>query len=116
MESLSISELLVKGIKPNKENMLKHITNDMFATHYAYQLVEEEDIPFRIAYQKVGKNLDKIPDFDPQTVLKQTISLGSAGNLKLSDTKKQIKDRRLFWTKKQQEFKKVIKQLLQPEK
>ena len=52
--SLSIMTLIISGIKIQKENCEKVMTEELYATEEAYKLVKK-GIPFRDAYKEIGK-------------------------------------------------------------
>ncbi|MDP2587042.1 MAG: argininosuccinate lyase [Candidatus Komeilibacteria bacterium] len=90
--SLEIAALVMSGITPNKEVLMKSLTPELFANHEANKLVMQ-GVPFRDAYQRVKENLDKLTVPDPVKAIKEVISLGGPGNLNLKGYKvdKQIK-------------------------
>ncbi len=96
---LTVAELLVTNITPNTEVLTSCMTKELYATSLAYDYVAQGK-PFRLAYQEVGENLDKIPQFDTQKELQKSLHLGSTGNLNLTGLEKSI----------QQEFNNVQKQ------
>ncbi|MDH5532813.1 MAG: argininosuccinate lyase [Candidatus Pacebacteria bacterium] len=89
-ESLQVVSLYVNSLIPNKENIKKNISKELFAAHHAYQLMKKNNWSFRKAYSYVGKNLDKIPNYDPIKVLKETTTLGGPGNLQLDSLDKNL--------------------------
>ncbi|MBP6994077.1 argininosuccinate lyase [Candidatus Woesebacteria bacterium] len=92
-DTLGVVELLASSITPNTEVLTSHMTKDLYATSLAYRYVSQ-GIPFRSAYQKVGENLDSIPDFDAQKELKNSLHIGSTGNLNLTKLTKLIQKRK----------------------
>jgi argininosuccinate lyase len=53
-ESLSITNLIFRNLKVNKENCDKALTKDVYATEKAYKLVKK-GVPFREAYRIISK-------------------------------------------------------------
>ena len=53
-KSLRIGSLLFKSLKADKGNCARGLTEDVYATHRAYELVRK-GVPFRSAYKEVGK-------------------------------------------------------------
>ncbi len=53
-KSLRMGSLLFRNLKANRERCAKGLTNDVYATHRAYELVRQ-GVPFRDAYRRVGK-------------------------------------------------------------
>ncbi len=84
--SLELAVLVMSGIKPKKEVLLKSLTPEMFANNEANRLVME-GMPFRDAYQYVKENLDKLKVPDPIFAIKEVKSLGGPGNLSLNSYK-----------------------------
>lgn len=84
--SLEVAVLVMSGIKPKKEVLLKSLTPEMFANNEANRLVMQ-GMPFRDAYKYVKENLDKLTVPDPVKAIKEVISLGGPGNLALESYK-----------------------------
>lgn len=84
--SLEVCSLVMDGIKPNKEVLMKSLAPEFFAVHEANRLVKN-GMPFRDAYKHVKENLDKIKVGDPVKAIKEVLSIGGPGNLKLSSYK-----------------------------
>lgn len=112
LKTLEALTLVVKSLQPNVEILKKACTPELFAAHLAYQYVKK-GMPFREAYQKVGKSLHNLPHFEPIQVLKESNHIGGPGNLKLSELKKNIVSVENEWKQKQRKFQKVINALLQ---
>ena len=55
---LDINSLVISGLIVNKENCKKAMTDELFATEKAYNMVKE-GIPFRQAYRKIADELIK---------------------------------------------------------
>ena len=53
-ENLSIMDLIISGLKVNRENCQKALTGEVFATEEVYQLVKK-GVPYREAYRKISK-------------------------------------------------------------
>jgi len=53
-ENLSIMNLIISGLKVNRENCQKALTGEVFATEEVYQLVKK-GVPYREAYRKISK-------------------------------------------------------------
>jgi len=112
LSSLKIAKLFVQTLTVNEVEVKKHLPKEIYATHWAYVLVQEKKLPFRQAYRYVKDHLNEIPEFDVKELLKQAVSQGSTGNLNLSDVQQVIQQRRHRWTSERTEFKKVIKDLI----
>lgn len=62
LDSVKVTQILLKNIKPNKEVLEKAMTDDLYQTEKAYKLVKK-GMPFRKAYEKVkGGDLDENTD------------------------------------------------------
>ena len=57
-ESLSIMDLIISGLKVNKENCQKALTEEVYATEKVYQLVKK-GVPYRKAYRKIAQKYAK---------------------------------------------------------
>ncbi len=83
-QSLKVVALVAESLKPNVDQLEKAMTPDLFATYAAYELVKK-GMPFRDAYVKIGKSLDKLPEYNVVEVLKQSTHVGGTGNLRLGN-------------------------------
>lgn len=111
--SVRISNLLVGGIKPKKDNLKNGFSKEIYATHAAYQLVKK-GIPFREAYKQVAVSLDKIPQFNSVEVIKASSHTGSTGNLHLKKIGQDVTNAMLWWENKQKIFYLAINKLIKP--
>jgi|SaaInlV_200m_DNA_6_1039755.scaffolds.fasta_scaffold00062_19 argininosuccinate lyase len=59
LESLQIADLLFSNLKVNKQKCHDALTDELFATEKVYDLVKQ-GVPFRDAYLKVAKIINKI--------------------------------------------------------
>lgn len=90
LSSLKVAQLFVESLKINQEQVEKHLPKEIFAAHWAYVLTQSEKLPFRQAYQFVKNNLANIPDFSPIELVMVATTLGSTGNLQLSEIMKKL--------------------------
>ena len=111
LQSIEIVDLLLHSMKPNSEVLQKAMTSELYATYAAYELVKK-GTPFREAYKKIGLSLDKIPQFDPVKVMKESKHTGGTGNLNLHKLKKQLSVLEKAWKQKQRQYHKVISLLI----
>lgn len=88
-DSLAVTELLFKNIKPNEARLKAAFTNEIYAADLANEYVQQ-GIPFRDAYQKVAANLPKLNPQDPVKNLKAKNHLGATGNLNLAAYQKAL--------------------------
>src|SRR5690606_6067003 len=88
-----VAALTVRNLEPNEQALLAACTPDLFATDAAYELVAE-GVPFRDAYRRVGTALETVPPMDPHEQLAKRTHLGTAGDLGLEESARQIAARR----------------------
>jgi argininosuccinate lyase len=55
-DSLSVTKVLITGIKPKASNLKAAMTADLYATDKAYELVKK-GVPFRKAYQQIKQEI-----------------------------------------------------------
>jgi len=82
LDSLEVVKLYLEGIEPKPKQIEDKIKSEIFAADIANQLVKEDGLPFRDAYNQA---MDKLSakNIDIQKNLKSKISLGAPGNLNL---------------------------------
>lgn len=56
LDSVKVAKILLENLTPDKQALEKAMTFELFATEKAFKLVKK-GMPFRKAYQKVGKNI-----------------------------------------------------------
>lgn len=112
IDTLKVLEVVAKSIKPNKDNLIKACTPEIYATHHAYEKVVK-GVSFRNAYLEVKNNYDQLPTPDPTGFLKVSKHTGGTGNLKLNTVLKTLTLKKNLWEKKASEFEKVINSLLE---
>ncbi len=116
MESLSTTELclkvagkIIRNLKVNKKVLLDSFTPEIFAADRALKLAVKEGIPFRDAYHKVAKELNKLKTEDPAKNILSKKHLGAPGNLGLAKLRKKIDTERKNIQKEQAQLQKVWK-------
>jgi len=107
LKSIEVVKLLVHSMKPNKNVLQKAMTSELYATHAAYGLVKK-GMPFRKAYQTIGKSLNSIPKYDPMRVMKESKHIGGTGNLNIQKLQKQISALNKVWKQKHRQYQKII--------
>lgn len=107
-----IIELVINGVKVEKENCLKGCTPELFATDYALKLVTE-GTPFRDAYRRVADNIHQLKTVDAVKTIKGRKHLGSTGNLGLDKVKAKISSEHESLDKEKGSFDAKLKKLLQ---
>lgn len=86
-DCILVTKLLLENLTPNEKNMEKGLTKELFATHYALDLVQN-GMPFREAYQKTAANLETIEVPDIKKVLRQAKHIGATGNIGIKKIEK----------------------------
>lgn len=109
---LKMLSLVFANITPIEENLINAFDKTVFATDYAYEKVIKEKVPFREAYQEVGKNLDKLPEYDVKENILSKTHLGSTGNLGIERVETKLEDHLKLIEQKAQTFKKAESALL----
>jgi len=110
-QTLKALDITLKLIKPNKKNLSKACTPEIYATHFAYKLVTK-GIPFREAYLTIKEDLDKLSAPDPVQFLKSSNHSGGTNNLKLNLILKGSHEQEIYWVKIQKKHKEIISLLL----
>ncbi len=85
-QTIEVLILTINSIKPKVEDLIKSCSPEIYATHFAYELVKN-GMPFRKAYLEIKKNLKKIKSPNPIAFLKQSNHSGGTNNLKLRRAK-----------------------------
>ena len=84
--SLEVCALVMSKIKPNRAVLMKSLSPEFFAVHETNRLVKK-GMAFRDAYRHVKEHLADLKIEDPVKALKEVVSLGGPGNLRLADYK-----------------------------
>lgn len=110
IQVLQITKILLASLKINQQKIKSQISPELFATHYALNLVEQ-GIPFRQAYQKAATGYQK---FDPNVdfSIKGSTHLGGIGNLGLDLAKKQLKSEQSIYQLTNKKYQEAIGKLL----
>lgn len=121
-ESLDISKLVIDNLQVNSERLTAACSFELFATDRAYQLAQENNIPFRDAYRIVGAEvlaqLDrKIPfAVESQEQLAARLNarshLGGSGNLGLEQAQARLQQISDAWQERAEHFQNAIQQLV----
>jgi argininosuccinate lyase len=56
LQCVQMTTLLINGLHPNEQNLRRAMTDELYATHRALELVQS-GVPFREAYRRVKKSL-----------------------------------------------------------
>lgn len=81
-DALRVGERLVEQLEPQRDRMRAALNTEVFATDYAYDLVEQ-GMPFREAYRRAAEDYANQPLPDPDTALARRRSTGTPGQLRL---------------------------------
>lgn len=108
-ETICATTILVNNLTPNIDVLEKSLTPEIFATHNALALVEK-GVPFRHAYQRVGKGLDQKID---HSILNASTPLGGINNLDLPRLIVQLNTEKKLFDQEKQKFRKAINNLIQ---
>ncbi|MEW6482901.1 MAG: argininosuccinate lyase [bacterium] len=103
---------IIKNLKVNKAALLKGFSPEIFATDYAIKMVQEENLPFRDAYRKIGENIGNLPPLDPYSLIKERKSIGGCGNLCLDEAREVIKGAKKEVENEENAFKERISSLI----
>lgn len=86
---IKITLLLIKGLTPNKKEILDAMMPDLYATYAANELVKK-GVPFREAYKKIANEIQSLPNVDPKKHLRDSMHIGGTGNLQIKAMKKKL--------------------------
>jgi argininosuccinate lyase len=99
LQSLRIVPALIAGLEFNAANMRAAITPEMFATDIAVEHASA-GIPFREAYRLAKQKLDELPPGDPEESLKNRVSPGACGQLRLPQIRNRLTELVALWRNK----------------
>ncbi len=111
LSSINIMNLVLNGLKVNKENCIEAFSKDIFATDEVLNLVKK-GVPFREAYKQVAGNLKKVQKTDPLKNIKSKKHIGATGNLGLEKAKAELSKIKAGISKKESEFNSKLKNLV----
>ncbi len=122
-ESLDICALTINNITINKERLLAACSFELFATDHAYELMMKENIPFRDAYQSVGKEvtaqLDQHIAFPAESQeqlaarLQARSHMGGTGNPGLARDQRRLDQAKQKWQQYGAAFESAIQTLVE---
>lgn len=102
--------LVLESIQVDEVACKNSLSKEIYATQAAYLLVRK-GMPFRPAYKKVARSLNKIPDFDALEILKSSTHLGGTGNLGLENIFAKIKKEKTWWKSIEKKYAQIIEKL-----
>ena len=89
LQALAVVPDLVREMEFNAERMREAISQDMYATDAAQELAAE-GVPFRSAYRRVKESGQEAPERSPEDSLRQRVSPGASGDLRLDDIRRRL--------------------------
>ena len=110
-EIVSISTLVFKKLRVDKERCISACTKELYATDSAFELVKKGKA-FRDAYAEVAMNIDKINIEDPIKNIKAKKYPGATGNLGLRRIKRVIESENKWLLSELNKFKSRVNYLL----
>lgn len=111
LQTIEVLNKTLKSIKPNKANLSKACTPEIYATHFAYKLVEK-GLPFRKAYLSIKDKLNQLSSPDTVSFLKLSNHSGGTNNLKLKLIEKKLNGQNIYWNKIKHKYEDVISLLI----
>ncbi len=111
IDLISVFKLLIGAISSNVEILKKSMSNELYATAHAYDLIAE-GIPFREAYLEVAKDPFAPHKKAPDEYLRSSTSSGTTHNLLLSQSKNIVKSKIKKYELTKAKFEKAIEELL----
>jgi argininosuccinate lyase len=108
---IEITRLVVENLSVNEDALKKGISSEIFAYDAAIELVKE-GVPFREAYRRVAKELDRLNLIDLREAMERRSHIGAPGNLELSKLKTEIKERRGMVKGMREAFNERIEELI----
>lgn len=109
--SLKVMNVVIDKLKVNEAKLIKGFSNEVFAADEATKLAKK-GMPFREAYKKVAKDLNKLDKVDPYKNIKDKKYQGATGNLSLDDSKEQINIYKNLISEEKKKLKEVRSKLL----
>lgn len=90
--SLQVMSIIISKIKPKEASLMSCMSPHLFAAHKAFELVKNQGMSFRDAYQEIGSHLEslEINKSDIIAMLKESTHQGGTGNLQLEELKNRL--------------------------
>lgn len=92
LQALAVVPGLVRALKFDSDRLRAAISREMFATDAAVELAAK-GMPFRTAYRKLKQEPDRAMGRNPEDSLRQRVSPGAAGDLRLEALRRRLADR-----------------------
>ncbi|MEX2444409.1 MAG: argininosuccinate lyase [Alkalispirochaeta sp.] len=110
-ESVVVATTLMERVSPDRERMRAALNSEVFATDYAYQLVEQ-GVPFREAYKRAAADYSRQELPDPESARLQRRSTGTPGALNLDSPKRRLVDQKRHWDAQRDRHAAAVRNLL----
>ncbi len=110
-ESVQVATTLMERLSPNRQRMRAALNSEVFATDYAYQLVEE-GMPFREAYKRAAAEYAQQALPDPETARLQRRSTGTPGALNLDAPRRRLDEQTRLWDEQRTRHQTTVHDLL----
>jgi argininosuccinate lyase len=110
--SLKVMNIVIDKLKVNEAELVKGFSSEVFAADEATKLAKK-GVPFREAYKKVAKDLNKLGKIDPYKNIKEKKYQGATGNLFLSESKKEVGIYKNLLSEEKKKLKEVGSRLLE---
>jgi len=101
---LAVIARAIPSLQPQRDRIEAALTPELYATDEAYRLVREEGLPFRDAYRRVGRELDRLEAPDHEAVIRARTHAGSTGHLGLPAMAGRLAEERSGWQERQAAF------------
>lgn len=113
-DSIKATNILINNMKPKVLNLTRSLTPEIFATHYALDLVAK-GTPFREAYQIASNG---ITDYESNLdeIIKKSTHIGGTGNLCLTQLEDKIKQKKQVYKETKKIYQSAIKNLIGKDK
>jgi len=110
-ESIVVATTLMERVRPDRERMRAALNSEVFATDYAYQLVEQ-GMPFREAYKRAAADYSQQELPDPEHARLQRRSTGTPGALNLDSPRHRLEGQQQFWVEQRMRHSVAVHNLL----
>jgi argininosuccinate lyase len=110
-ESVLVATTLMERLTPDRERMHSALNSEVFATDYAYQLVEQ-GIPFREAYKRAAAEYSEQNLPDPESARRQRRSTGTPGQLNLDVPLDRLQEQTRRWDEQRARHGRAVRDLL----
>ncbi len=100
-----IMDLTIDRLVVNQDRLRAAFTPEIFATDRALELVSD-GMPFRDAYQEIGRSLQDLGTRDPVEAIAKKRSTGSTGNLRLDVPRAQAAEH-VAWREREDKLRNV---------